>query len=215
MARTERFCTQRCVLQWLDEHPDKTPKDAVGDSRAPLFSLASLASEAQAASTAAANKSSKSVPRALKKLHIDMAPPGTTLQPSDDIEENETKVPSSKKSPLSQLATTTAKRSQISHQPPAIKKVKTKGRSVSPYSSSKSVKFDLEAVSEASPASAGPSQSPALPGSISIVPLNKLSEFVREQSNYSTPAKPTLDIKIPPGTYIDRVLIDYTTPLCI
>ncbi len=201
MARTERFCTQRCVLKWLEEHPDKTPKDAVGDSNVPFFSLPPLTFRARAqAPSTIKNKSSKSIPRLLKSLHIDMASPGTTLQPSSETnsEEDEVEiisVPDSKRSPSFQPTAIAAKRSQVSQQPLAIKKVKTKGRSISPYGNSKSVKFDLEATSACRP---------ALPSSISIVSLEKLAEFMKEQSK-CTFTMPTMDIKIPPGQSIFRL----------
>lgn len=204
MARTERFCTQRCVIEWLREHPDKTPKDAVGDSDVPFFSLPSLASEAQVTPTDK-DKDSKNMPRALRNLHIDMAPPGTILQLSDtdSSEEYEPEDSKSKASLSSQLGVSTAKRSQFSQQPPAIKKAKTKVRSLSPHGSSKSVKF---AVEPSSSSAAGPSQSHPLPGSISIVSLDKLSEFVKEQTKHK-PALPTVNVEIPPGLFAAIVCV--------
>ena len=35
MARSDRFCTQRCILQWLEANPDKTLQDAITDDVAP------------------------------------------------------------------------------------------------------------------------------------------------------------------------------------
>ena len=219
VARTERFCTQRCVVNWLEDNPDKTPKDAVGDSDVLLFSLPSLVSRAK--STLAEIKESKSVPRALRNLQIDMASPGTTLhvasssdsaEDSDsgsdsgsDSEEDEEYKPdiefNSKKDHFTQPATIAAKRSVVPPQPPAIKKVKiaSKARSVSPHQNSKSVKFNLETSVRIPPVSAS-----SAPGSISIVPLDMLSEFVKNQQKTITQGTPMtpVEVKIPKGLSI-------------
>ena len=67
LARSSKFCTQRCTVQWVEATPPKAP-EAVdmqdsGDSKA-----------------ASASESPKApLPRALKNLQIDMAKPGTKL----------------------------------------------------------------------------------------------------------------------------------------
>ena len=225
MARTDRFCTKRCVMQWLDEHPDKTPKDAVGDSSAPLFAVPTPTAGTPHPSkdSAKSNKSSRRAPRALKNLEIDMAPPGTRLHLSDgsDEEENKVKVKPvsepppknsepNKRSHFSQPATSAAKRSVVTPQPPAIKKAKNvdKVRAVSPSQNSKSVKFDLASTSVSTVVTTPPpvtyTKTSGLPGSISIVPLDRLTEFVKEQQKKfegnMSPAK--TEVRIPKGTNI-------------
>ncbi len=226
VARTERFCTQRCVVNWLEDNPDKTPKDAVGDSDVLLSSLPSLISRAKSTDI----KDSKSVPRALRNLQIDMASPGTTLHISsssdsaedfedsdsededEDVEEYKPDKPdivsNSKKTYSTQPATIAAKRSVVPPQPPAIKKVKmaSKARSVSPNQNSKSVKFNLGSTSISTlriPPSVSTSQSSSAPGSISIVPLDMLSAFVKDQQKtftHSAPITP-VEVKVPKGQF--------------
>ncbi len=72
VARTSKFCTQRCIISWMEANPGKTPKDAVGEDPSPGKQV-----------------SPKPLPRALKNLQIDMAKPGTKLAPSESDSENE------------------------------------------------------------------------------------------------------------------------------
>ena len=222
VARTPKFCTQRCIMQWLRDHPDKTPKDAVGDSNAPLFSLPALTNQ-PAPTTEDGEATKKPLSRALKNLHIDMAPPGTTLLlPAGDVEKNDNaplKAPKTVKTPVadvnvnkkprfSQPASSSAKRSVVTPQPSAIKKAKQieKPR-VESLNNSKSVKFDLSSTSSVASILTPPPVTHALPKtthlpkSISIVPLDRLSEFVSEQQKkFLESATPKKAISIPKGT---------------
>ena len=222
VARTPKFCTQRCIMQWLLEHPDKTPKDAVGDSNAPLFSLPALTNQ-PAPTTKDGAVAKKPLSRALKKLNIDMAAPGTTLPLPADKNDTPSKVPKtvriptsdaniSKKPRFSQPASLSAKRSVVTPQPSAIKKAKQIEKThVESLNNSKSVKFDLSSSSTVvSPiasiltppaVSYAPLQATPTPRSISIVPLDRLSEFVSEQQKkFQESATPKKEISIPKGT---------------
>ena len=87
MARTEKFCTQRCIINWLEAHPDKNVEDAMGTVKPTvpptIASIQSLSASPSAASEPKVKR--KPVSRALKNLQIDMALPGTKLLlPSGD-----------------------------------------------------------------------------------------------------------------------------------
>lgn len=99
MARTDKFCTQRCIINWLEAHPEKNVDDAmgVGSPEAPLSiaSVQSLSSPAKG-ETAKKEKDSvdgggkpKAMSRALKNLQIDMALPGTKLLVPNADEESD------------------------------------------------------------------------------------------------------------------------------
>ena len=92
MARTEKFCTQRCIINWLEANPDKSVEDAMGASSptAPLSitSVQSLSSPEKGESQKDGQQ--KPVSRALKNLQIDMALPGTKL-PLPNTEEDSDK----------------------------------------------------------------------------------------------------------------------------
>ena len=85
MARTDKFCTQRCIINWLEANPDKNVEDAMGASspEAPLSitNVQSLSSPAKGATQKDGGGGGKQKPvsRALKNLQIDMALPGTKL----------------------------------------------------------------------------------------------------------------------------------------
>lgn len=91
MARTEKFCTQRCIINWLEAHPDKGVEDAMGESspEAPLSisNVQSLSSPAKGESEKDNGAKAKPVSRALKNLQIDMALPGTKLPQQEDSDE--------------------------------------------------------------------------------------------------------------------------------
>ena len=87
MARTEKFCTQRCIINWLEANPDKNVEDAMGNvtPTAPL-SITNIQSLSTSPPDAEETKK-KPVSRALKNLQIDMALPGTKLPIPDNEEE--------------------------------------------------------------------------------------------------------------------------------
>jgi hypothetical protein len=102
MARTDKFCTQRCIINWLEAHPEKSVDDAMGavsSPEAPLLSIANVQSLSTSPAKKVTQKESgggsggegkqKPVSRALKNLQIDMALPGTKLAPSNDDEESD------------------------------------------------------------------------------------------------------------------------------
>lgn len=96
MARTDKFCTQRCIINWLEANPDKNVEDAMGASspEAPLSiaNVQSLSSPAKGETQKDGGGGGKQKPvsRALKNLQIDMALPGTKLPlPSGDEESDE------------------------------------------------------------------------------------------------------------------------------
>ena len=85
MARTEQFCTQRCIIHWLEANPDKNYEDAMGDTTPTVPSSVQSQSSSPPASSEVVSK--KPVSRALKNLQIDMALPGTKLPlPNSDEE---------------------------------------------------------------------------------------------------------------------------------
>ena len=87
VARTSKFCTQRCVISWLEANPGRAPKDAVDV-------VGNISMESTHPTTSKQHSSSsKSLPRALKNLQIDMAQPGTKLSQSSASEsETETEL---------------------------------------------------------------------------------------------------------------------------
>lgn len=92
VARSSKFCTQRCIISWMEANPDKTPKDAMGDDTLAANISVKIGSTPQPPAKAN-NTSPKSIPRALKNLQIDMAKPGTKLSressPSSDGQDSE------------------------------------------------------------------------------------------------------------------------------
>ena len=93
MARTDKFCTQRCIINWLEANPEKGVEDAmgVGSPEAPLpvppdvQGVSSPAKGETQKEAGGGGGKAKPVSRALKNLQIDMALPGTKLaQPSAD-----------------------------------------------------------------------------------------------------------------------------------
>lgn len=95
MARTEKFCTQRCIVNWLELNPNKSVEDVmVTTSRNTPVSIASVQSLSTSTDEETQTDESskpKPVSRALKNLQIDMALPGTKLslpvKESDSAEE--------------------------------------------------------------------------------------------------------------------------------
>lgn len=109
VARTSKFCTQRCIINWLEDNPDKAPKDAVGDdSAAPLPpSKLTPAKKDSPAPSSSDDKTPddtppKPIPRALRNLQIDMAKPGTKLNLSSNSDSDS----SSPSPPQTVVATT-------------------------------------------------------------------------------------------------------------
>lgn len=166
MARTKNFCTQRCIIQWMDDHPGVPLQEVMGDS-----------SPAQPSS--AAKPPQPKISRALKNLQIDMAPPGTKLPHSDESEEESESAKQELKNGPTLRAQTAAKRAATvnitktptagtkrpspAQQPSSVKKV---AKSPANGSTPKSVTFNL----------GGPiSSSEPTGGAISIVPLDRLS----------------------------------------
>ena len=110
MARTDKFCTQRCIINWLEAHPEKSVDDAMGVVSSPEAPL-SIANVQSLSSSPAAKKEAqkesgsgggkqKPVSRALKNLQIDMALPGTKLaQHGGDEESDEEEEGRSRKRP--------------------------------------------------------------------------------------------------------------------
>lgn len=103
MARTNKFCTQRCIINWLDLNPDKTLDDAMGNDT-PIIPLSITSVQSLSTSSPAPEPEQKPkkthVSRALKNLQIDMALPGTRLHSrsgdeTSDIETEEGKDSSS------------------------------------------------------------------------------------------------------------------------
>ena len=87
MARTEKFCTQRCIINWLEANPDKNVEDAMGDTTPTVpLSITNVQSLSSSPPVEEGkNSKQKPVSRALKNLQIDMALPGTKLPlPSHD-----------------------------------------------------------------------------------------------------------------------------------
>lgn len=91
MARTDKFCTQRCIINWLEANPEKSVEDAMGASspEAPLSiaNVQSLSSPAKGESQKDNGTKGKPVSRALKNLQIDMALPGTKLPLQEEADE--------------------------------------------------------------------------------------------------------------------------------
>ena len=89
MARTDKFCTQRCIINWLEANPDKNWDDAMGEATPTVpisnASIQNSATPQQAGADVATKK--KPVSRALKNLQIDMALPGTKLSLAEEEEE--------------------------------------------------------------------------------------------------------------------------------
>ena len=81
-----KFCTQRCIIKWMEANPEKMPKEAVEDNALvvkvdvedPLPFTSSTSTPKQPPSPP------KVIPRALKNLQIDMAHPGTKLKRSPE-----------------------------------------------------------------------------------------------------------------------------------
>ena len=99
MARTDKFCTQRCIINWLEAHPEKSVDDAMGVVSSPEAPL-SITNVQSLSSSPAAKKEiqkesggggskQKPVSRALKNLQIDMALPGTKLAQHGGDEESD------------------------------------------------------------------------------------------------------------------------------
>lgn len=86
VSRSSKFCTQRCIINWMEANPGKTPKDAVGDDSAAVVNTTKLSTTPAAVSSKTQTQSP--IPRALKKLQIDMAKPGTRLSLSDGENSN-------------------------------------------------------------------------------------------------------------------------------
>lgn len=80
VARSSKFCTQRCIVNWSIANPGKSPKDAEV--------LSTTTGESSPTNTTT-SPSSNHVPRALKMLQIDMAKPGTKLSASGSESESE------------------------------------------------------------------------------------------------------------------------------
>lgn len=184
VARTPNFCTQRCIIQWMEEHPDKSLKDAMGDATPSPISTLPTTTAAKPSPPPAQEKSGKNVSRALKNLQIDMAPPGTKLPQlaSDDSgEEPELPKPALKNGPTLR-AQTAAKRAVAVHLSKTTPTAGTKRPSSTPQpgsvkkaakptangSTPKSVTFNLGV-------NAPISSSEPTGGAISIVPLDRLS----------------------------------------
>jgi len=192
VARTNRFCAQRCIVDWLRDNPEKTPKDAVGDSKAPLFSLPSLT---PTNTFKPAKPPKAALSRVLKNLEIDMAPPGATLQLSDSEqadEESDSTPP--RKTHFTEPATAPAKRSNVFSHPSAIKKSKlhvANAPSTSPAHSSKTVSFDMTSAVGSTYSTSSKTSG------LSIVPLDRLTQLLKNSSNKTPQVKP--NIKIPKG----------------
>lgn len=105
-----KFCTQRCVITWLEAHPDKMPKDAVR-KKAVVTSATATPTKGTPSSTPSTKPSKEKaqdvpIPRALRNLHIDMAKPGTKLNLSSNSDSSS----SSSSSPLESLIAATPER---------------------------------------------------------------------------------------------------------
>lgn len=95
VARSSKFCTQRCIINWMEAHPGLTPRDAVGDEVTPTSAESPSSSDSPSSSS---KTTPPKLPRALKNLQIDMAKPGTKLtpptsSPSSDEEDSKEKRP--------------------------------------------------------------------------------------------------------------------------
>lgn len=92
VARSSKFCTQRCIISWLEANPGKTPRDA-GGSGEESVAVASVPSAPLPTTPTSAPSSDqdspKPIPRALKNLQIDMAKPGMKLSKSSDESDSE------------------------------------------------------------------------------------------------------------------------------
>ena len=106
VARTSKFCTQRCIINWLEDNPDKAPKDAVGDDSVGALPPSKLtpAKKSSPVPSSTDDKSPdstppKPLPRALRNLQIDMAKPGTKLNLSSNSDSD-----SSSPSPTQNMA---------------------------------------------------------------------------------------------------------------
>ncbi len=100
VARTDQFCTQRCINNWQDSHSSQQQSDAKADA----------ADEAPGAGPASSSGDSpfKPLPRALKKLQIDMAKPGTKLKSDSEV-----KTSTSSSTTVSSTSASTAVRSSL------------------------------------------------------------------------------------------------------
>lgn len=111
-ARSSRFCTQRCIINWMEANPGKMPKEAVGDKALEGLMVNDAASPAPPCSNSPLSSTSKGISRALKNLEIDMAGPGAKLTNLSDASDSS----SDSSSPVqdsADAATTTAATSKI------------------------------------------------------------------------------------------------------
>lgn len=99
ITRSTKFCTQHCILNWSMANPDKVPMDASPILVAPAAKTVTTPSSAKAPK--AGRDSSEPKSRALKKLQIDMAQPGTKLDLAEDEEEEGSSPPAQVQPPVS------------------------------------------------------------------------------------------------------------------
>ena len=110
-ARNSKFCTQRCIINWVEAHPGKAPKEA--ELELPPEEETSSQPSKPTTPPSSGKDTPKSLPRALKNLQIDMAKPGTKLSEKDSDSAKVpgptiTKLLSSTETPSSSLVKTNA-----------------------------------------------------------------------------------------------------------
>lgn len=96
LARSTKFCTQRCTVLWVEDNPNEVPHDAVD------IVVAACASPKAPPTPTKAQDSSKALPRALKNLQIDMAKPGTKLELLSESSNSSTSSTSEREAKLTQ-----------------------------------------------------------------------------------------------------------------